>query len=185
MDAVESGVLLVAILPTAVAVALATRSERWIGPPLILALFLAYGAAITSMGLAAATWIRSLPRVLAICVGAVVGMTVGSLPIVLVLFSNMGEATACIAMVSPFFGVGYYSDVIAETRRSNAWEVATSFAIFWTLFYGTVAIMLGLATLRTFDRALGRMPERLVVPPYVQMRWRPRRKPAMPILDEV
>src|SRR5262249_23235747 len=72
---------LLAILPGLVAAALAYRSGRWIGPPLVAGLVLAYGAAITSLGLVLATRIAQVGRVLALCVGAVVGVTIG-LPLV-------------------------------------------------------------------------------------------------------
>jgi ABC-type transport system involved in multi-copper enzyme maturation permease subunit len=178
-------VLILAILPTLVASLLATNSGRWIGPLLILGLFLAYGAAITSLGLALATWIANLGRVLALCVAAVVGMTVGSLPVVLSIFSDRGPSTPCIAMVSPFFGIGYYSDVIAGHERPETWPLATGFAVFWIAVYGMAAVVLGIAARDTFDRCLGRMSERPIVPPYVRGGWKPKRKPAAVILDEV
>jgi ABC-type transport system involved in multi-copper enzyme maturation permease subunit len=178
-------VLVLAILPTLVAALLASNSGRWIGPLVILGLFLAYGAAITSLGLALATWIANLGRALALCVGAVVGVTVGSLPVVMSIFPDHGPSTPCIAMVSPFFGIGYYSDVVAGHERPETWPLATGFALFWIAVYAMSALVLGIAARDTFDRCLGRMPERPIVPPYVGRGWKPRRKPAAVILDEV
>ena len=71
-------VILMAILPGLIA-CLSCCDGRWIGPPLVVGLVLAYGAAITSLGLALATWNRPLGRVLTLCVGAYVGVSAGIL----------------------------------------------------------------------------------------------------------
>jgi ABC-type transport system involved in multi-copper enzyme maturation permease subunit len=177
------GVVLLAILPTVVAAALATNSGRWVGPPLILALFLAYGAAITSLGLALATWISNPGRVLALCVSAVVGVTVGSIPVVFMLFQPNWLAP-CVAMVSPFFGIGYFSDVIAGHEPRHMWPATAAFALLWTAVYGAIACFLFLATLATFDRCLGRIPDRVVVAPQAPVDRKPKRKAAVAILDD-
>jgi ABC-type Na+ efflux pump permease subunit len=177
------GVVLLAILPTVVAAVLATESGNWIGPPLILALFLAYGAAITSLGLALATWITNAGRVLALCVGAVVGVTVGSIPVVVILFDR-DQNSPFIAMVSPFMGIGLFSDVIAGHGPGDAWPKAAGFAVLWTFVYGANACFLFLATLATFDRRLGRIPDRVAVAPQKRVELKTKRKPAVAILDD-
>jgi ABC-type transport system involved in multi-copper enzyme maturation permease subunit len=179
------GAVLLAILPTGLAAALALESGRWIGPPLVMGLCLAYGAAITSLGLAVATWIANVGRVLTLCVGAVVGVTIGSIPVVLILFGDSNNVAPCAAMVSPFFGVGFYSDTIRGGGRPEMWELATFFAFFWIVLYSIAAIVLAIATRETFDRCLGRMPERPVVPPYARRGWTPERKPAVAIVDDL
>jgi hypothetical protein len=88
-------------------------------------------------------------------------------------------------MVSPFYGIGYYSDVIAGHERPDTWPLATAFAILWIGVYGAAAAVLGIAARDTFDRCLGRMPETPIVPPYVRRGWKPRQKPVAAILDEV
>ena len=60
---------LLAVLPVLIAAALATHTWFMIGPVLIGGLIVSYGAAITSLGLALATW---LPRM-----GRVIGLTAG------------------------------------------------------------------------------------------------------------
>ena len=64
-----------------VAVALANQTGRWLGPPLVVVEILAYGAAVTSLGLALATWVGRVSLALALCVGAVVGVTIGAIPV--------------------------------------------------------------------------------------------------------
>jgi ABC-type transport system involved in multi-copper enzyme maturation permease subunit len=176
------GVPWLAILPGLVAAALATRSGRWLGPPLIVALVLAYGAALTSLGLALATWIRQVGRVLALCVAAVVGMTIGTIPVVMVLFNRPGpdELAPCIAMVSPFFGVGYFSAVIQQNSRPEQYLLALAWAVIWTAAYTTAAgIFLG-ATLASFDRCLGRISEPSAFPrPVAGWKRPPKPVPAL------
>jgi ABC-type transport system involved in multi-copper enzyme maturation permease subunit len=178
-------VILLAILPTAVAAILATESGYWIGPLQVLALFLAYGAAITSLGLALATWIANIGRVLALCVAAVVGMTIGSIPVVVILFDRPGQTTQCIAMISPFMGVGYFSDMIAGHGPNDELLLASWFAFFWTAVYTAAAALLAIATRSTFNRCLGRMPEGNAAPPYGRRGWKPPPKPAVAVLEEV
>jgi hypothetical protein len=146
---------------------------------------LAHGAAITSLGLALAIWIRSVARVLALCVGAVVAVTVGSIPVVLLLFGRMNQAAPCVAMVSPFFGVGFYTDVIGRGGPAEIWPVSTFFALVWIAVYAAAAFVLAIAARESFDRCLGRMPEQPVMPALVGTSGKPRRKPAVALVDEV
>jgi ABC-type transport system involved in multi-copper enzyme maturation permease subunit len=171
-----------AVLPVLIAGSLAFRSDRWIGPPLILMLMLAYGAAITSLGLALATWIRQVGRVIALSVAAVVAVTVGSLPVIMVLFPH-GDFGACVAMVSPFFGIGFFSAVIAGPPGPNEWPDVAFWAFFWIICYSIAASVLLAATLKSFDRCLGRMPERRGWPPPPVWVVRPR-KPAKLFFEE-
>jgi ABC-type transport system involved in multi-copper enzyme maturation permease subunit len=172
---------LLALLPGMVAVALASQTGRWLGPPLVVGVILAYGAAVTSLGLALATWVGRLSLALALCVGAVVGVTIGAIPVAAILFHGPGNIGPCAAMASPFFGVGYFSAMIGETRFHD-FQLTVASAMFWSVFYATTAGGLLAATLLTFDRCLGRLPDRPALP-----RLRPpaemRRKPA-PVLAE-
>jgi hypothetical protein len=112
-------------------------------------------------------------------------VTVGSIPLVFAIVPDGGPNTGCVAMVSPFFGIGYYSDLIAGHEPSVAWPIATGFALFWIVVYSALALALGIAARSTFDRCLGRMPDQPTVPPYVRSSRKPKPKPAMAILDEV
>jgi ABC-type transport system involved in multi-copper enzyme maturation permease subunit len=168
------GVPLLAILPGLVAFAAASRSGRWIGPPLIVGLVLAYGAAITSLGLALATWIPQPSRVLALCVGTVVGVTVGSIPMAMILCGDR-EVGGYVAMASPFFGVGYFSAVIEGSGPPSSWPDVAFWGLFWLVFYATVAVLLLKATLASFDRCLGRISEAFAWPGIHRVTRKPKR----------
>jgi len=143
---------LLAILPGIVAFALASQTGRWLGPPLVVGLMLAYGAAVTSLGLALATWVGRLSMALALCVGAVVGVTIGAIPVAMILFRNSNELGPWAAMASPFFfGVGYFS---AMNRRNTALTVfhRPLFRPYsGAVFYAAAAGGLLAATLLTFE----------------------------------
>ena len=84
-------------------------------------------------------------------------------------------------MASPFFGVGYFSAMIGETRVHNYPSTVVS-ALLWSVFYATAAGGLLAATLLTFDHCLGRLPDR-PARPQIRPRAKMRRKPA-PVLAE-
>ena len=149
---------LLAILPGMVAVAMTHSTGRWFGPPLVVGIILAYGAAVTSLGLAIATWVGRLSMALALCVGAVVGVTIGAIPVAIILFRGANDLAPCAAMASPFFGVGFLSAVIGQPG-TDAYKSAVGSAMFWSVFYATVAGGLLTATLLSFDRCLGRVPD--------------------------
>ena len=173
---------LLAILPGMVAVALANQTGRWLGPPLVVVEILAYGAAVTSLGLALATWVGRLSLALALCVGAVVGVTVGAIPVAMVLFRGAGHLGPCAAMASPVFGVGYFSAMIGAPPSRN-YEPDFAAAMFWSGFYATAAGGLLAATLLTFDRCLGRRPDRPALP-RLRLPVKLRRKPAPVVTEE-
>jgi hypothetical protein len=174
---------LLAILPGLLAL-LGMRDDRWIGLPLVVALMLAYGAAITSMGLALATWIPQIGRVLALCVGAVVFVTIGMIFVAILLFGN-DISGAGFAMVSPFMGIGFFTAVIhGDGGPNNFWPEAAAWVFIWIVVYSAVAGFLLYATLATFDRCLGRISDPASppgIPPWAKV----RRKPAPVILEEV
>ena len=173
---------MLAILPGIVAFALANETGRWLGPLLVVGVMLAYGAAVTSLGLALATWVGRLSLALALCVGAVVGVTIGAIPMAMILFRNSNELGPWAAMASPFFGVGYFSAMIGETRFNRFPSTAVS-AIFWCVCYSAAAGGLLAATLLTFDRCLGRVPDG-PAPPRLRPPARMRRKPAPVVAEE-
>ncbi|MBX6314209.1 MAG: ABC transporter permease [Isosphaeraceae bacterium] len=152
------------VLPGLVATALAYQSRRWIGPPLVVALILAYGAALTSLGLALATWIRRLGRAVTACVAIDVLVTIGAIVLAFLIFrqNKYGQG---LAMASPFWGIGFFSDVIMGGEPAGRWPYYVAWAIVWIAVYTGAAIGLWFATLRTFDRCLGRMPEGPDPPP--------------------
>jgi hypothetical protein len=160
-----------------VSIVLAWKSGRWIGPPLIVGLILAYGAAITSLGLFLATWIPQPGRVLGLCVAAIVGVTVGSIPVVIFLFDGFEKLAACVAMVSPLIGVGFSTVVIQGLPRNEFWPEIVGALLFWIIAYITAADILLRMTLAIFDGCLGRISDPLDFLPYdseVERGSRPR-----------
>jgi ABC-type transport system involved in multi-copper enzyme maturation permease subunit len=118
---------------------------------LLLALMLAYGALVTSLGLALATWV---PRF-----GVAVGLTVtiyvllAAGPILLLLAGPHNRDMEGFACVSPWFGVGettYFLSSRHQPSEHVGWKM------FWLFAYAVAALALALATRRTFDRCLGR-----------------------------
>ncbi len=134
---------------------------------------LSYGAAITSVGLGLATWIRRLSRAVAINVIAFVVLGI-ALPIcfallwqgvALGLWSRFGIQTytvdwilSGVVVVSPFaasqatLGTLVYH---SGSHRGPFW----CFAFAWTILAWTIAVVIYWATRETFDRNLGRIPE--------------------------
>jgi ABC-type transport system involved in multi-copper enzyme maturation permease subunit len=123
---------------------------------LVVGLVMAYGAALTSLGLALATWISRLGRAMALCVAAYVLMTIGWVFVVVSLFNQMG---AGLAMGSPFFGVAFVSLGLGNQGPFRDGGLI-GWALFWIVAYGAVALLLVLATIATFNRSLGRIEER-------------------------
>jgi ABC-type transport system involved in multi-copper enzyme maturation permease subunit len=152
------------------------QADRWMGPPLVVGLGLACGAAITSLGLALATGIRQVGRVVALSVGIYAGISIAWPALVLLLASRgTDDAIAFATMGTPFFGITF--GVLGSTMQGGPdfGLVLVPAAILWILILSCVAAGLLVATLGTFDRCLGRIPER-------PLEWpaRVRHKPASP-----
>jgi ABC-type transport system involved in multi-copper enzyme maturation permease subunit len=146
---------LLALLPTATVWLLGVGQPygefNWI---LVGGLILAYGAAITSLGLALATWIPRVTRAITFSVVAYVLVAVGWFFLVICLCNHSDDAEG-IASASPFFGIGVLTAELSDRRDHLPlifWD------LFWIVAYLAVAAVLYLAILLTFDRCLGRMP---------------------------
>ena len=141
-----------AVLPGAVASALAASSERWAEVFFMVVLILLYGAFVTSLGLALATWIPRPGRALAVCVATVVVITVGTFFLIELFLSHRGvyEEMHCF---SPFSGPAILTATVGSQFRElvNFFWPITSIIVY---ILGTTGLLL--ATLRTFDRCLGR-----------------------------
>jgi hypothetical protein len=179
------GVLWMALLP-GLTTCVGCVPDRWLGPPLVAGLVLAYGAAINSLGLALATWIRSVGRVLTLCVGAYVAVAIGWIALMMLIFPDgPGDFGLYAAMASPFFGVGVLSDVTVNPRGPDTmWPAVAIAAAFWIAVYGTATAVLLIATRDTFDRCLGRMSDRPSVPRRAPVDWKPKPKPVPAMLGE-
>jgi ABC-type Na+ efflux pump permease subunit len=146
-------VLLLAILPALVTCTLALWTGRMLEAGLLVALTLAYGAAITSLGLAVATWTARLGRAVAASVVAYVVVTVAWPFVVIVLWGHNDFLGPGLASASPFFGAALLTVHIAEgdLRAVAGWDVL------WTAVYLIVALILMAVTQATFDNRLGRI----------------------------
>lgn len=149
------------ILPMVVTTALAFYTGHFWGVALMVALILAYGAAITSLGLALATWIPQMGRAVAVTVGLYTFMSIGWIPLAMGGFGDgPGDDGPGIAAGSPFMGVGIYSMMLADDGPRHEFVGQTLWTLFWTIAYIVVALALLLAALGTFNRCLGRVEGR-------------------------
>lgn len=152
------GVPPLSVLPVLIAAALATHTGFFLGASLIGALVVAYGAAITSLGLALATWLPRMGRAVGLTVGLYIVVTIGAIPTGMIVFGEVtGAGGPGFAAASPFWGVGYSSAVFSG-KEGDIVEHAV-WLVFWIVAYGLVAFGLLLATLRTFNRCLGRIDD--------------------------
>ena len=126
---------------------------------LIPLIILAQGAALVSLGLALATWIARGGRAIAWTVAALVASLIGWPVAAFQLFSQSDGMFRqnVVVMGSPFWNVGFTTSQIEMSRMMDG---AFAGLIYWTLAYAGLALFFYLAALRSFDRCLGRTPER-------------------------
>jgi ABC-type transport system involved in multi-copper enzyme maturation permease subunit len=146
-------VLLLTILPALVACALALRTGRLPQAALLVALILAYGAAITSMGLAVATWTARLGRAVAASVVAYVLVTVAWPFAVIALWGNDQIVGPGLVSASPFFGAALLTGEIGE----DGFSAIAGWDVLLTAVYLIAALVLMAVTHAGFDRRLGRI----------------------------
>jgi ABC-type transport system involved in multi-copper enzyme maturation permease subunit len=143
---------LLTVLPVVVLSPQALLNVDPSSPLLLAAQVLAYGVAFTSLGLALATWIPRLGRAAFLSAAICVMLTVGGFMLVFVVSGGVdGEGPA---MVSPFFGAG---NLTWRARHGGARISVEGWALAWTVTYLSAGGLLMFATLRTFDRCLGRV----------------------------
>jgi ABC-type transport system involved in multi-copper enzyme maturation permease subunit len=164
------------ILPIWGAAGAAMVTDGWIGLLLMIGLILAYSAAIASLGLALATWIPRLGRAITASVLAYVVVALGW-PLLLQVLPGlpafprngypMQPTWDGLGLASPFFGI------YATTEWATRWPYSSGFSalgpalahydpswpVIWIAVYAAIAWVLAQATLWTFDRCLGRIPE--------------------------
>jgi hypothetical protein len=143
-----------AILPTIVAMAHARATERWAGVVLLAALVLAQGTAVTSLGIALATWVPRVDRALILSATVMVIATVAWVPLSLVLFQGNSVGLG-LASASPFLGVGLLTTSMAQANQAE-WSLRVGWAAFWIVFYLSLGFSLLYAALASFDRCVGR-----------------------------
>ena len=160
----------IVIWPAGTSLFLAYDRGYWVGFGLLLGLVLAYGAAITSLGLAAATWSRRLGRAIALCVTTYVVFAI-VWPILVLLVAGQRSQSTITAMMMGDPPIGAVFGTMATSASSFP---AGGFVrqedlyfgmVLWIAAHVAVAGLLYLATLATFDRCLGRTPEDGTLPP--------------------
>jgi hypothetical protein len=141
--------------------AVAWHHGHWSGVGLVTGLVVAYGAALTSLGLALATWVPRLGRAVGLCVAAHVGVTVGWVVFAILLTRGAPGLTGPgLASFSPFVGVVLATAQMQKARPSTSdWNEVVGWVGFWTLADVALAAVLLKAVLMTFNRCLGRMDE--------------------------
>jgi hypothetical protein len=146
-----------AVPPALTTAAVAWRHGHWSGVLLVTGLVIAYGAALTSLGLALATWVPRLSRAVGLCVAAHVGITVGWPVFALLLTRNTSGITGPgLASFSPFVGV-LLPTVAMHRPPLSGWTDVVVWVCFWMLVNVLVAAVLLKAVFITFNRCLGRM----------------------------
>ena len=137
-------VVLLAVLPTALACRFGGsdgRAARW-ALPLLVTLMLAYGAFVTSLGLALATWVRRF--------GVAVGLSV-AIYLLLAAGSVLVLGDSPLATISPWYGVGEL------TYGVSGGHCKPARGVLFVVVYAVAAAILLSAIRGTFDRCLGRV----------------------------
>ncbi len=142
---------LFAVLPVVVAFALADdRAEKWTDAVVLILYIFCSGAAITSLGLAMATWLPRVGSAVAATVSMYVAITVGSVFLALML----GPPGEGLLMASPFT---WALLVTWKTTDSHPrFDSVAPWAIIWVVIMAIAAVALLIAILAAFDRKLGR-----------------------------
>jgi hypothetical protein len=125
---------------------------------LLVGSILAYAAAITSLGLALATWVSRLGRAVALCVTVYVAFSIGWTLVIVMLFSPEPLGRSLVIgspAIGAFAGTAMiWPDSLPPWRTEG--RVA---AVLWITAYLVTASRLFAAAVSSFDRCLGRMPE--------------------------
>jgi ABC-type transport system involved in multi-copper enzyme maturation permease subunit len=152
-----------AVLPTLVAAALACRNGRWGAVFVIAGLVLAYGTAVTSLGLGLAVWVNRQGRAVALSVSLYVLVTVGWIFVAFTLFPGGVDEGGVLASASPFYGPGLLTAHL-ERYVMNLNDLAL-LDLVWVLLYALAGWLLLAVVQFSFDRQMGR----------ARQRWQPRK----------
>jgi ABC-type Na+ efflux pump permease subunit len=148
-----------AVPPGVAAAAIAWHHGHWTGVVLVVGLVVAYGAALTSLGLALATWVPRLGRAVGLCVTAHVGVTVGWVMFIILLTPHTaGLIGPGLASFSPFLGV-MLPTLEMQMGKPSEWPEAVGWVTFWIAVDLALAAILLTAVLMTFNRSIGRVDE--------------------------
>jgi ABC-type transport system involved in multi-copper enzyme maturation permease subunit len=135
-----------------------TDASRAYTVVLMALIILVHGAAITSLGLALATWISRPSRAVGLCVVVYALVSVGWIILVLVLFEHGPRDTVeQLGGLSPIFAA---ITLCEETvfRPHNLLSTLASTTV-WLVVVAGMGVFLYALTLATFNRCLGRITE--------------------------
>jgi ABC-type transport system involved in multi-copper enzyme maturation permease subunit len=148
---------MLAVPPGLAAAAVAWHHGRWPGVFLVVGLVVAYGAALTSLGLALATWVPRLGRAVGFSVAAHVGITVGWVMFIALLTPRTpGLLFPGLAAFSPFLGV-MLPTLEMQMGPPSEWNEAVAWVAFWIVADLALAVLLLTAVVATFNRSVGRV----------------------------
>lgn len=157
---------MLAVPPGVALTAVAWCHGHWSAVWLVVGLVVAYGAALTSLGLALATWVRRPGVAVGLCAAAHVAVTVGwVLCIVALRPGATGMQGPGMASFSPMLGV-MVPTVAIQFNQAGQWPEMAGWLAFWIAADAALAALLMLAVLATFDRCLGRAGGRTVSGPF-------------------
>jgi len=113
----------------------ATLASVWLGPFLIVGLILSYGAAITSFGLVAATWIHRQDRAVMATVATYMAVSVAWPIAIRMVFWNDNIQGPGAMGASPFMGIAYTGLVMTgrSPHPEEQWDTQIAWACFWIL----------------------------------------------------
>jgi ABC-type transport system involved in multi-copper enzyme maturation permease subunit len=133
--------------------------ERLFGCWVLVATILAHGAATSAVGLGLATWVRHQSRAIALSVILFVTIAVAWPMLAWTLSDSSGGSETIKRMAwSPLYVIVAISEALAW-RQSFARDLLMAAAVQAACVVIAALIVLG-ATIRTFDRCMGRIPER-------------------------
>ncbi len=143
--------------PAAVGCLLAARSGNWLGCLALVGLNCAYGAAVTSLGIALATWMSPPGRAVALCVAVYVLLSAGWTVLILGVFTP-DPLGRYVLTGTPAYGILLSTSVASPTQTiPGDFQKKLIAASVWTLVYLAAAAALFSATVATFDFRVGRI----------------------------
>ena len=131
--------------------------ELLLGPILLVATILVHGALIASIGVALAVWIKQQSRAIAANVVIAVLISAGWPTFVGVI--RMGAVSEGMMSLSPVVTAMMFAETLLTRWAPSAHRLFWSTA-FWDIECLVLAFGLLWLTVRTFDRCIGRVPER-------------------------
>lgn len=150
------------ILSGLIAVLIHGSSGRWLGLPLYVGLIVAYGAVVTSLGLAIAVWIPQQGRAVGLCVGLYVAACIGW-PILAALLLAGGRGSGVSPALCLFFGspiAGTTLGLIFPAEQHPGSDPIEGLIpismILWVLVQALITLGLFRLACDSFDARLGR-----------------------------